>query len=40
MTGPILSGLAKPVHVLQRNDDVREIVRMAAICAEEALEGG
>ncbi|MBG18192.1 MAG: NADP-dependent malic enzyme [Euryarchaeota archaeon] len=37
MTGPILSGLAAPVCVLQRHDDVREIVHMAAICAEEAL---
>ena len=37
MTGPILSGLARPVHVLQRGDDVRDIVRMAAICAQEAV---
>jgi malate dehydrogenase (oxaloacetate-decarboxylating)(NADP+) len=36
MTGPILEGLAKPAHVLQRNDSVREVVHMAAICAVDA----
>ncbi|MBJ6799800.1 NADP-dependent malic enzyme [Geomonas propionica] len=29
--GPILMGMKKPVHVLQRGDDVNDIVNMAAI---------
>lgn len=36
LIGPILEGLAKPMQVLQRGDDVRDIVNMAAICALEA----
>ena len=36
MTGPILEGLSKPAHVLQRVDSVREDVHMAAICAVDA----
>ena len=36
MTGPILEGLSKPAHVLQRGDSVREVVHMAAICAVDA----
>ncbi len=36
MTGPILEGMAKPAHVLQRDDSVREVVHMAAICAVDA----
>ena len=36
MTGPILEGMAKPVHVLQRGDAARDVVHMAAICAVEA----
>ena len=36
MTGPILEGLAKPAHVLQRDDSVREVVHMAAICVVDA----
>jgi len=41
-TGPILRGLAKPVHILQRGDDVHAIVNMAAIAVHEAqlLEEG
>ncbi len=35
--GPILVGIAKPVHVLERNADVSEIVSMTAICAAEAF---
>jgi len=31
--GPILAGLSKPVHVLQRGATVEEIVNMAAIAA-------
>jgi malate dehydrogenase (oxaloacetate-decarboxylating)(NADP+) len=34
--GPILVGLRKPVHVLQRGAEVDEIVDMAAIAAVEA----
>ena len=36
--GPILLGMAKPVHVLQRGVDVAEIVNVAAICAVDAHE--
>ena len=36
MTGPILDGLSRPAHVLQRGDSVREVVHMAAICAVDA----
>ena len=36
MTGPILDGLARPAHVLQRGDSVREVVHMAAICSVDA----
>ena len=35
-TGPILEGMAKPVHILQRGDDVRDVVNMAAIAVLEA----
>jgi malate dehydrogenase (oxaloacetate-decarboxylating)(NADP+) len=35
--GPILMGMDKPVHVLERTADVYEIVSMAAICAAEAF---
>ena len=34
--GPILMGLSKPVHVLQRNATVEEIVNMAAIAVVDA----
>ena len=36
--GPILMGLSKPVHVLQRGAEVTDIVNMAAIAAVEAYE--
>jgi len=36
--GPILQGLAKPVHVLQRGVDVADIVNMAAIAVLDAQE--
>lgn len=36
--GPILLGMAKPVHVLQHFAEVTDIVNMAAICAAEAIE--
>ncbi|HSF15713.1 MAG TPA: NADP-dependent malic enzyme [Vicinamibacteria bacterium] len=37
--GPILVGLSKPVHVLQRGAEVDEIVDMAAIAAVDAQSG-
>ncbi|HKF43536.1 MAG TPA: NADP-dependent malic enzyme [Thermoanaerobaculia bacterium] len=36
--GPILLGMAKPVHVLQRGIDVNDIVNMAAIAVVDAQE--
>ncbi len=36
--GPILQGLSKPVHVLQRGVDVNDIVNMAAIAVIDAQE--
>jgi malate dehydrogenase (oxaloacetate-decarboxylating)(NADP+) len=38
--GPILVGLSKPVHVLQRGAEVAEIVSMAAIAVVEAQSDG
>ena len=37
-TGPILEGPARPVHILQRGDDVRDVVNMAAIAVLEAQQ--
>jgi len=34
--GPILVGMNKPVHILDRNADANAVVSMAAICADEA----
>jgi malate dehydrogenase (oxaloacetate-decarboxylating)(NADP+) len=34
--GPILMGMSKPVHVLQRGDSVDDIVKMAAIAVVDA----
>jgi len=36
--GPILQGVAKPVHVLQRGVDVNDIVNMAAMAVLDAQE--
>ncbi|MEE8525570.1 MAG: NADP-dependent malic enzyme [Thermoanaerobaculia bacterium] len=36
--GPILLGMEKPVHVLQRGVEVTDIVNMAAICVVDAQE--
>ncbi|HEX9705996.1 MAG TPA: NADP-dependent malic enzyme [Gemmatimonadales bacterium] len=38
--GPILVGMAQPVHVLQRGPEVNEIVNMAVIAAVDAQEHG
>jgi len=37
--GPVLLGMAKPVHLLQRGVDVMDVVNMVAICAVDAQEG-
>ena len=34
--GPVLMGMAKPVHILLPSDDVRDIVNMAAIAVVDA----
>jgi len=36
--GPILLGMNKPVHILQRGSDVRDIVNLTAIAVVDALE--
>ncbi|MFO7983746.1 MAG: NADP-dependent malic enzyme [Desulfuromonadales bacterium] len=36
--GPILMGMKKPVHVLQRGDDVTDIVNMAAVAVVDVQE--
>jgi len=36
LIGPILLGMGKPVHVLQRGDEVREIFNMAAVAVLDA----
>jgi malate dehydrogenase (oxaloacetate-decarboxylating)(NADP+) len=36
--GPVLLGMEKPVHVLQRGVEVTDIVNMAAICVVDAQE--
>jgi len=37
VVGPILVGMNKPVHILDRSANVNDVVSMAAICADEAL---
>ena len=36
--GPVLLGMARPVHVLQRGVEVSDIVNMAALCVVDAQE--
>ena len=36
--GPILSGMAKPVHVLQRSSEVEDVVNMATIAVVDAQD--
>jgi len=36
--GPVLLGMSKPIHVLQRGAEVNDIVNMAAIAIVEANE--
>jgi malate dehydrogenase (oxaloacetate-decarboxylating)(NADP+) len=38
--GPILSGLSKAVHVLQRDASVSDVVNMTAIAVAEAQRRG
>jgi len=38
--GPILLGMKKPVHILQMESEVREIVNMAAIAVVDAQSAG
>ena len=34
--GPVLMGMGKPIHILQRGDDVRDIVNIAALAVVDA----
>jgi malate dehydrogenase (oxaloacetate-decarboxylating)(NADP+) len=36
--GPILVGMGKPVHILQRDDDVRDVVNLAVLAVVEAQD--
>ena len=36
VVGPILVGMRKPVYILQREDEVKDIVNLAAIAVVEA----
>jgi len=38
IVGPILLGLTKSVHILQREDDVNDILNMTAIAAVDAIK--
>ena len=38
--GPLLTGLSKPVHVLQRGSEVNDIVHVAAVAVVDAQEIG
>jgi malate dehydrogenase (oxaloacetate-decarboxylating)(NADP+) len=40
LIGPLLTGLSKPVHVLQRGSEVNEIVHVAAVAVVDAQEVG
>jgi len=39
-TGPMLVGMEKPVHVLQRGDEVKDIVNLAGVAVVDAQESG
>ena len=36
--GPMLTGMAKPVHILQRGDEVKDIVNLASVAVVDAQE--
>ena len=38
-TGPMLVGMDKPVHVLQRGDEVKDIVNLAGVAVVDAQQG-
>ncbi|MGN8217230.1 NADP-dependent malic enzyme [Halococcus morrhuae DSM 1307] len=38
--GPMLVGMDKPVHVLQRGDEVKDIVNLASVAVVDAQENG
>jgi malate dehydrogenase (oxaloacetate-decarboxylating)(NADP+) len=40
LIGPLLAGLSKPVHVLQRGSEVNDIVHLAAVAVVDAQEVG
>ena len=40
LIGPLLTGLSKPVHVLQRGSEVNDIVQVAAVAVVDAQETG
>ena len=40
LIGPLLTGLSKPVHVLQRGSEVNDIVHVAAVAVVDAQEIG
>src|SRR4051794_38520928 len=40
LIGPLLTGLSKPVHVLQRDSEVNDIVHVAAVAVVDAQEVG
>ncbi len=40
LIGPLLTGLSKPVHVLQRGSEVNDIVHVAAVAVMDAQEVG
>jgi malate dehydrogenase (oxaloacetate-decarboxylating)(NADP+) len=40
LIGPLLAGMSKPVHVLQRGSSVNDIVNVAAIAVVDAQETG
>jgi malate dehydrogenase (oxaloacetate-decarboxylating)(NADP+) len=40
LIGPLLAGLSKPVHVLQRGSEVNDIVHLAAMAVVDAQEVG
>ncbi|MDS0474857.1 NADP-dependent malic enzyme [Natrinema sp. 1APR25-10V2] len=39
-TGPMLAGMDEPVHVLQRGDEVKDIVNLAAVATVDAQDDG
>jgi malate dehydrogenase (oxaloacetate-decarboxylating)(NADP+) len=40
LIGPLLTGLSRPVHVLQRGSEVNDIVHVAAVAVVDAQEIG